>query len=162
MKKRTYKKTITRAVKKPNKPQVETAVQWFPGHMAKTRRLIKENLKLIDVVVEIIDARIPISSRNPELDSLTDTKPRIVMLNKSDYADNIQTKKWLAFFESKNIPALACDCKSGNGVKAFVPIVKKTLAELIKSREDKGMAGRALRVMVVGIPNVGKSSFINR
>lgn len=147
----------------PQKPRSEvTSIQWFPGHMAKTRRLITANLKLVDIVLEIIDARIPISSRNPELDGLIGTKPRIIMLNKSDNADPEITKRWLQYFKQQGTPAICCDCKTGAGVSGFVPLVKETLSELISRREDKGMVGRAIRVMVVGIPNVGKSSFINR
>jgi len=138
------------------------SIQWFPGHMAKTRRLITENLKLVDLVLEITDARIPQSSRNPELDNWIALKPRIIMLNKSDNADSEKTNQWLSYYEKKGIPALACDCKTGNGTKAFMPLVKKVLADVIERREEKGMVGRAIRIMVVGIPNVGKSSFINR
>lgn len=138
------------------------SIQWFPGHMAKTRRLITENLKQVDLVLEIIDARIPQSSRNPELDSWVATKPRIIMLNKSDNADLEKTKLWLDYYKKQGIPALACDCKTGKNVKNFMPLVKDVLSDLIKRREDKGMAGRVIRIMVVGIPNVGKSSFINR
>lgn len=138
------------------------SIQWFPGHMAKTRRLISENLKLVDMVLEITDARIPMSSRNPELDKWIEAKPRIVMLNKADNADPVATKKWLAYYKSVGIPAIACDCKSGNGTAQFMPLLREVLAELLQRREDKGMAGRMTRIMVVGIPNVGKSSFINR
>lgn len=138
------------------------SIQWFPGHMAKTRRLITENLKQVDLVLEIIDARIPQSSRNPELDNWVATKPRIIMLNKSDNADLEKTKLWLDYYKKQGIPALACDCKTGKNVKSFMPLVKDVLSDVIKRREDKGMAGRVIRIMVVGIPNVGKSSFINR
>lgn len=144
--------------KEPEAP----SIQWFPGHMAKTRRLIGENLKLVDLVLEITDARIPMSSRNPELDKWIETKPRIVMLNKADNADPEMTKKWLEYYRIKGIPAIACDCKSGTGTNQFMPLLKRVLEELLQRREDKGMAGRMTRIMVVGIPNVGKSSFINR
>lgn len=143
--------------------QIEVpSIQWFPGHMAKTRRLISENLKLVDMVLEITDARIPMSSRNPQLDSWISTKPRIIMLNKADNADSNMTKKWLAYYKAKSIPAIACDCKSGNGTAQFMPLLKEVLAELLERRDQKGMSGRMTRIMVVGIPNVGKSSFINR
>lgn len=145
-----------------NKHLEVPSIQWFPGHMAKTRRLIADNLKLVDLVLEIIDARIPQSSRNPELDVWIESKPRIIMMNKSDNADPARTKQWLDYYKSKSIPALACDCKTGTGVKDFMPLVRNVLSDLIKRREDKGMVGRAIRIMVVGIPNVGKSSFINR
>ena len=139
-----------------------TAVQWFPGHMAKTRRLIQENLKLVDLVLEIADARIPHSSRNPELDRWLGGKPRILMLNKNDAADPDATRQWISYYEKKGIAVFACDCKSGAGVKQFEPLLKKTLAGLIARRAQKGMAGRMVRIMIVGVPNVGKSSFINR
>ncbi len=137
-------------------------VQWFPGHMAKTRRLIKESLPLVDAVTEIIDARIPYSSRNPELDELTQKKPRIILLNKCDVADDNVTAQWIKYFESQGHHALAVDCRSGKGLNKYHALVREVLADKIKSNEEKGMAGRALRMMVVGIPNTGKSSFINR
>ena len=138
------------------------SIQWFPGHMAKTRRLIQANLKLVDMVLEITDARIPQSSRNPELDRWVEGKPRMLVLNKCDNADPMMTKRWLRYYESQGIAAMACDCKTGAGTGAFLPLVKKTLAELLANREAKGMKGRMTRIMVVGVPNVGKSSFINR
>lgn len=139
-----------------------TGVQWFPGHMAKTRRLITENLKLVDIVLEMTDARVPQSGRNPELDSWVAGKPRILMLNKSDNADTKLTKDWLRYYRSIGVPCLACDCKTGTGTDKFIPLLKQVLKELIDKRTEKGMGGRGIRVMVVGIPNVGKSSFINR
>lgn len=138
------------------------SIQWFPGHMAKTRRMITDSLKLVDLVLEIADARIPRSSRNPELDQWVSGKPRILMLNKSDNADPELTRRWLEYYRAEGLPAFACDCKTGTGVNQFAPLVKRTLAELLARREEKGMAGRMIRVMVVGVPNVGKSSFINR
>ncbi len=138
------------------------AVQWFPGHMAKTRRLITDSLKQVDLVVELTDARIPQSSRNPELDQWVSGKPRILLLNKSDQADPEATRRWLEHYRREGIPALSCDCKSGAGVDRFLPMVRQTLAGLLARREEKGMAGRMIRIMVVGVPNVGKSSFINR
>lgn len=137
-------------------------VQWFPGHMAKTRRKIKESLPLVDAVTEIVDARVPVSSHNPEISEIISGKPRIVVLNKCDVADENATKKWIAFFKSQGIPAIAADCKSGKGLNLYRPLIKEVLADKIKSYEEKNMQGRALRVMVVGIPNTGKSSFINR
>ena len=137
-------------------------VQWFPGHMAKTRRKIKENLPLVDAVVELVDARIPISSRNPELDELTSSKPRIILLNKCDVADSNATAEWIRHFEALGCYAMAVDCKSGKGLNKFDELVKGALAEKIQSNIDKGMPGKALRFMVVGIPNTGKSTFINK
>lgn len=137
-------------------------VQWFPGHMAKTRRLIKESLPLVDAVCEIVDARIPESSRNPELDEIIGSKPRIVLLNKSDLADTEATARKIKELAKKGITALPVDCRSGKGLDKFQPAVKEALKDKIKANAEKGMAGKALRVMVVGIPNTGKSSFINR
>ena len=136
-------------------------VQWFPGHMAKTRRLIKESLTRVDCVTEILDARIPLSSRNPEIGEITAGKPRIILLNKCDMADEKVTADWIKYFRSTGAEALAVDCRSGKGLNAYTPLVRKVLAEKIKANTDRGMAGKALRVMVVGIPNTGKSSFIN-
>lgn len=138
------------------------SVQWFPGHMAKTRRLMKANLPLVDLVVELTDARIPASSRNPELGSLIGKKPRLVLLNKSDAADEKVTAAWLQEYRGKGIWALAADCRSGRGLQKFLPMVRQVLAKELERRRDRGMAGRPIRMMVVGIPNVGKSSFINR
>lgn len=137
-------------------------VQWFPGHMAKTRRLIKESLTRVDCVTEILDARIPLSSRNPEIGEITAGKPRIILLNKCDMADEKVTADWIKYFRSTSAEALAVDCRSGKGLNAYTPLVRKVLAEKIKANTDRGMAGKALRVMVVGIPNTGKSSFINK
>lgn len=140
----------------------EGDIQWFPGHMAKTRRMIEENLKLVDAVVEIVDSRIPEASRNPLLDELIGEKPRILLLNKCDYADDAMTKRWQAYYEKQGLSVLAGDCRSGKGMNRFLPLLKKRLAPLLEKRRARGMIGRALRIMVVGIPNVGKSSFINR
>lgn len=137
-------------------------IQWFPGHMAKTRRLIKESLKLVDAVTEIVDARVPLSSQNPELSDIIGGKPRIMILNKCDVADRESTKKWIDYLGSQGIYAMAADCRSGKGLNEYRPLVRKVLSEKILSNEQKGMAGKPLRIMVVGIPNTGKSSFINR
>lgn len=138
-------------------------IQWFPGHMAKTRRAIASNLKLVDAVVEIIDARTPLSSRNPEIDSLTSSKPRILLLNKCDLADSNATSAWVNYFKKLNITALAVDCKSGRGLNKLMPEIKSAvLKELMEKREKNGMAGAPVRLMILGIPNVGKSSLINR
>ena len=138
------------------------SIQWFPGHMAKTRRLIQQNLKLVDLVVELVDARIPVSSRNPELDRWIERKPRIVLLNKCDVADERMTQSWCSYFRRLGIPALATDSTSGRGLKNFAPLVKEVLAKQIARWEERGMSGRPIRLMIVGIPNVGKSSFINK
>lgn len=137
-------------------------IQWFPGHMTKTRRLIEADLKMVDAVVEITDARIPESSRNPILDELVRDKPRIMIMNKCDYADERATALWRRYYESRGMTVMVCDCRSGKGINKFVPTVKTLLSELIERRKARGMIGKALRLMVVGIPNVGKSSFINR
>lgn len=138
-------------------------IQWFPGHMTKTRRAISANLKLVDAVAEIVDARAPLSSRNPEMDRLTSGKPRIVLLNKCDLADEKVTQKWINYFLGKGITAIAVDCKSGKGLKSFIPAVKnKALKELMEKRKKNGMLNAPVRLMIVGIPNVGKSSLINR
>ncbi|MDD7516745.1 ribosome biogenesis GTPase YlqF [Ruminococcus flavefaciens] len=138
-------------------------IQWFPGHMAKTRRLIASNLSLVDAVVEIVDARSPLSSRNPEMDHMTKNKPRLVLLNKSDLADERTTQQWINYFRKNGSEALAVDCKSGKGLKAILPAIKNTvLRELMEKRAKNGMTGAAIRLMIVGIPNVGKSSLINK
>ena len=137
-------------------------IQWFPGHMAKTKRLIAEQLKLIDAVVEIVDARIPVSSRNPDLTGIIQNKPHLILLNKCDMADIGATNDWITYYKSKNITAIAVDCKSGKGLNTFKDTVKTVLSDKLKSYKEKGMVGKPLRVMAVGIPNVGKSSFINR
>ena len=138
------------------------SIQWFPGHMAKTRRLIGESLSLVDLVIELTDARIPQSSRNPELDKWLSDKPRIIILNKSDCADENITKQWVEYYKKKGIRAVMADCKSGKGVAGIIPAVKAELTELLERRAAKGIAGKPIRVMVVGIPNVGKSSLINK
>ena len=137
-------------------------IQWFPGHMAKTRRIISESLKLVDAVAEIRDARIPSSSRNPELTGLVQNKKRLVLLNKCDVADEAATREWIEALKKEGIPALPVDCRSGRGLQAFIPTMKSMLSERLEQLKAKGMGGKTLRVMVVGIPNVGKSSFINR
>lgn len=137
-------------------------VQWFPGHMAKTRRLIKESLKLVDGVVEIVDARIPNSSSNPELSQIINKKPKIVLLNKCDMADPAATELWIKYYAKNGITAIAVDCKTGKGLNKFQNACEKALSSVIKRNKEKGMEGKALRLMVVGIPNTGKSSFINR
>ena len=137
-------------------------IQWFPGHMAKTRRLMKANLPLVDVVVEITDARVPASSRNPEMKNLVGGKPRIVVLNKCDMADEGLTAEWIEYYRTNGVKAIAMDCRSGKGLNKLVPTVKEVMKKELEKRTAKGMEGKPIRMMVVGIPNVGKSSFINR
>lgn len=137
-------------------------VQWFPGHMAKTRRLIKESLTMVDGVTEIIDARIPYSSSNPELEELINNKPRIVLLNKCDLADKDATNQWVEYYKKKGVRAIPVDCRTGKGLNNYIIAVREVLKDVIKKNEDRGMPGKPLRIMVVGIPNTGKSSFINR
>ena len=144
-----------------NDSQKQT-VQWFPGHMAKTRRLIKESLPFVDLVTEIVDARIPMSSSNPELKEMIGSKPRIVLLNKCDVADEKTTAKWVEYYKKNGMYALPVDCRSGKGLNAYLPLVREVLKDKIKRNTEKGMVGKPLRVMVVGIPNTGKSSFINK
>lgn len=141
---------------------IKQNVQWFPGHMAKTKRLIKESLNLVDGVVELLDARVPYSSQNPELNGIIKNKPRIILLNKCDVANPTATAMWIKYFESKGAYAIPVDCKTGKGLNKFDETVKKALANVIAKNEEKGMTGKPLRLMVVGIPNTGKSSFINR
>ncbi|MCL2108560.1 MAG: ribosome biogenesis GTPase YlqF [Oscillospiraceae bacterium] len=137
-------------------------IQWYPGHMTKTRRMMEADIKLVDAVAELVDARCPEASRNPILDELIGGKARIIILNKSDYANNDITAQWKKHYEERGAAVLICDCRSGKGVNYFVPLLKKKLSEILERRIAKGIKGQALRVMVAGIPNVGKSSFINR
>ena len=141
--------------------QEKINIQWYPGHMTKTRRQIEADLKLVDAVCEIVDARIPISSRNPDIDAICGTKPRIVILNRMDLADPAATKRWMQYFRSKGMAAVATDCKSRRGIADFQPAVRELLAEKVARNAARGMT-KALRVMVVGIPNVGKSTLINQ
>ena len=137
-------------------------IQWFPGHMTKTKRKIAEILPLIDAVAEIVDARIPLSSSNPDILDIIGNKPRIILLNKSDMSDPVVNEQWVKYYKSKNISAISIDCQNGKGIEQFKTEIKKLLSEKLENYRNKGMVGKPLRVMVVGIPNVGKSSFINR
>ena len=136
-------------------------IQWFPGHMTKTRRKIQEILPIIAAVAEIVDARIPISSRNPDLLDIIKDKPLMILLNKCDMADPKETAKWIDYYKSLGVSAVPIDCKTGKGIGNFKEMVKTTLADKLEVFRSKGMVGKPLRVMVVGIPNVGKSTFIN-
>ena len=141
--------------------QEYSKIQWFPGHMAKARRKIEESISKVDLVLELCDARIPRSSRNPMLRSMLRSKPWLLPLNKSDLADPVQTARWLSYFESKRVSALAIDAKSGKNIKKILPGAREILSERIAAWENRGMVGRSIRIMVVGIPNVGKSALIN-
>ena len=137
-------------------------IQWFPGHMTKAQRMIEDNVKLVDAVCEIIDARIPRASRNPDIDRLAAGKPRLVILNRIDLADPALTKRWREYFERQGVSVLETDAKSGKGVGGFVPAVRRLLDARLREYEAKGQVGRPLREMILGIPNVGKSTFINK
>lgn len=137
-------------------------IQWFPGHMTKTKRQIQSSLKLVDAVAEIIDARIPASSRNPDLAKLVQNKPRVILLNKCDMANQTATKMWIDYFKKQNLVAIPVDCKSGRGLDKFAPAVNTVMSHKIARLKEKGMVNPTIRIMIVGIPNVGKSSFINK
>ena len=137
-------------------------IHWFPGHMTKAGRMIEENVRLVDAVCELIDARIPAASRNPDIDRLAGGKPRLVIMNRVDQADPAATAEWRAYFRESGLPVLETDARSGKGVRDFPAAVRGLLAEKIAAREAKGQGTRQLRAMVLGIPNVGKSTFINK
>lgn len=137
-------------------------IQWFPGHMAKTRRMIAKSLPLVDAAAELLDARLPMSSRNPELRSLTGKKPRLIILNKADMADPAVTQQWMQYYKKQGFAVITADSKSGKGVKQFAPALRELLKDQLAKYAAKGMKGRPIRVMILGIPNVGKSSLINR
>ena len=137
-------------------------IQWYPGHMTKTRRMMEESLKLVDGVCEILDARIPASSRNPDLDEIVGGKPRLVVLNRIDQADPAMVRRWAAWFKSQGMAVLETDCKSRKGIGGFVPAIRAMLSEKLQRYQEKGQVGRPLKIMVAGIPNVGKSTFINQ
>ena len=137
-------------------------INWYPGHMAKTKRQIIEDVKLVDIVIELLDARIPISSQNPDIAGIIKNKKKIIVLNKCDLADEKQNKKWVENFKTKNIPAVLTDSNSGKGIEECVRKIEKIMEEELKNQAKKGRIGRKIKAMVLGIPNVGKSSFINR
>ena len=140
----------------------KSVINWYPGHMAKTKRQIQEDLKLIDVVVELLDSRIPISSRNPDINTIVKGKKKIIVLNKSDLADDKETIKWVEYFKAQKIPAVITDANSGKGIKEVIKQAELIMKDELDKREEKGRTGRKIRIMILGIPNVGKSSFINR
>ena len=142
--------------------QNQMNINWYPGHMAKTKRQITEDLKLVDVVIELLDARIPKSSQNPDIQGMVKNKKRIVILNKSDLADERETKKWIEYFKKKNILAIDVDSNQGKGIKQVSQAIEKIMEDELKIQNSKGRIRKTIRVMIVGIPNVGKSSFINR
>ena len=136
-------------------------IQWYPGHMTKAKRAMKEDIKLIDLVIELVDARVPLGSRNPDIDELAKGKGRIVLLNKADLADDGCTERWIAWFKEQGIHALRINARSGMGMKQIQPLVQEACKEKIERDRRRGIKNRPVRTMVVGIPNVGKSTFIN-
>ena len=142
--------------------QNSTNINWYPGHMAKTKKQILDDLKLVDIVIELLDARIPISSQNPEIDKLIHNKKRIIVLNKADLADPIETKKWIEYFEKNRIIAIDIDSNQGKGTEKITKIIEKLMEKELNVQNSKGRIRKTIRIMIVGIPNVGKSSFINR
>lgn len=160
-----YQKREMRKNKKMNedtKSLPSTSINWYPGHMAKTRKQIMEDLKLVDIVIELLDARIPLASQNPDIGEITKNKKKIVVLNKCDLADENKNKKWIEYFNQQNIPAVLTDANSGKGIEECIRKIEKVMKENMKEQADKGRIGRKIRAMIIGIPNVGKSSFINR
>ena len=145
-----------------DKRQNSTNINWYPGHMAKTKRQIIEDLKIIDVVVELLDSRIPISSRNPHIKEITKNKKKIIVLNKCDLSDEKENDRWLQYFKSKGISAVLTDSNTGKGINNFIKEVENIMEDEQKLLAEKGRTGRKTRLMILGIPNVGKSSFINR
>ena len=137
-------------------------IQWYPGHMTKTRRMIVDQIKNVDAACEILDSRLPISSRNPDIDTLTEGKPRLIVLNRVDQADPEATKQWAAHFRAKGYAVLESDAKGGMGTAKFAGAIRELLADKLRAYAERGMAGRVVRVMILGIPNVGKSTFINK
>ena len=160
-----YQKRKIRAEKKKDdspKSFPSVGINWYPGHMAKTRKQIKEDLKLIDIVIELLDARIPIASRNPDIEEITKGKKKIVILNKCDLSEEKENQRWLSYFAKKGIPAVLTDSQSGTGIGQVVSKIEEVMKDKKEEMDSKGRTGRKIRAMILGIPNVGKSSFINR
>ena len=160
-----YQKREMRKNKKMNentKSLPSTSINWYPGHMAKTKKQIIQDLKLIDIVIELLDARIPISSQNPNIAEITKNKKKIIVLNKCDLSDDRQNKLWIEYFKKKNIPAVLVDSNSGKGIDECIRQIEKIMQVDLEAHAEKGRTGRKIRAMILGIPNVGKSSFINR
>ena len=160
-----YQKREIRKNKKMNedtKSLPSTSINWYPGHMAKTRRQIMEDIRLVDIVIELLDARIPISSQNPDIGEIIKNKKKLVVLNKCDLADDKKNKKWIEYFNKRGIPAVLTDANSGKGIDECVRKIEKIMEEDLNNQAQKGRVGRKIRAMIIGIPNVGKSSFINR
>ena len=161
-----HQKRKVRQEKKNNQTNEQTQnqmnINWYPGHMAKTKRQITEDMKLVDVAIELLDARIPVSSQNPDISKLLNNKKRIVILNKSDLADPAETKKWIEYFKNKNIVALEVDSNQGKGINQVNQTIEKLMEEELRIQNERGRIRKTIRVIIVGIPNVGKSSFINR
>ena len=142
--------------------RAKTNINWYPGHMAKTKRQIMADLKLVDIVIELLDARIPTASRNPDIGEITKNKKRIIVLNKSDLADEKENIKWVSYFENQGIPAVLVDSNTGKGINNFVKRIEKVMEKEQEKEIAKGRVGKKIKAMIIGIPNVGKSSFINR
>lgn len=156
------KKDINENINESDKVFRKVVLSWYPGHMAKTRRQITEDLKLLDIVIELLDARIPISSQNPNIAEITKNKKKIIVLNKCDLADDIQNKKWVEYFKNKGIIAVLVDSNSGKGIENCIKEIENSMKEELELQAAKGRTGRRIKAMILGIPNVGKSSFINR
>ena len=160
-----YQKRKIRQEKVKNEDKEENSksnINWYPGHMAKTKKQIIQDLKLIDIVIELLDARIPISSQNPNIAEITKNKKKIIVLNKCDLSDDKENKRWVEYFKKKNIPAVLVDSNSGRGIDECIRQIEKIMQIDLDTHAEKGRTGRRIRAMILGIPNVGKSSFINR